>query len=153
MMCRFMPVERKNSMPSGAAKTQAMVSGIGAPRSARSLQPWASDPPVASIGSSTKQVRPSRRDGSFATYSLGACVFSSRCTPTTAMSASGRSSIAAGNIPRPARKIGTSTGRLASAMPSVSASGVRTRVLIVGKCREASATTTSERRRNSARKN
>ena len=57
MICRFIPVERRNSMPSGAAKTQAIVSGIGAPRSARSLQPWASDPPVANIGSSTKQVR------------------------------------------------------------------------------------------------
>ena len=69
------------------------------------------------------------------------------------MSASGSNSIAAGNIPKPARKIGTSTGRLASAVPSVSASGVRTRVAMTGRFLVASATTTKESRRNSARKN
>ena len=60
--------------------------------------------------------------------------------------------MAAGNMPRPARKMGTSTGRLASCTPSVVASGVVTLRGLVGIRRVASATTTSDSLRISARK-
>ena len=50
------------AMPSGAASTHTPVSGP-APRSWRIWQAWASEPPVASIGSSTRTGRPWRSAG------------------------------------------------------------------------------------------
>ena len=58
-------------MPSGAASTQTTMIVPVAPRSSSSWQVWASEPPVASIGSSTMHCRPARDSGSLLTYGLG----------------------------------------------------------------------------------
>ena len=65
-------------MPSGAASTQTTMIVPVAPRSSSSWQVCASDPPVASIGSSTMHCRPARFSGSLLTYGLGWNVSSSR---------------------------------------------------------------------------
>ena len=57
------PVRSSRAMPSGAASTHSTVMS-GHPRPASSLQQCSSDPPVASIGSSTSTGRPARSGGS-----------------------------------------------------------------------------------------
>jgi len=64
---RFRPVPRRYSMPSGAANTQMTVMGPVGLRSINNSHAWASDPPVASMGSSTMQVRPANVSGSLLT--------------------------------------------------------------------------------------
>ena len=71
---------------------------------------WTSEPPVASIGSTTITGRPASDSGSLLTYGLGANVSSSRLIPTNPTSASGSNSWAAWTNPSPARRIGTTTG-------------------------------------------
>ena len=71
---------------------------------------WASEPPVASIGSSTITCRPARLSGSLLTYGLGWWVSSSRATPMNPTSALGSRSWAACRKPSPARSTGTTTG-------------------------------------------
>ena len=103
-------------MPSGAAKTQHTVMSTH-PRSASSRQQCSSDPPVASIGSSTRTGSPVRSVGSDSMYARGWNVCSSRASPTKPIDDSGNSASAASAIPRPARSTGTIRGGLASRVP------------------------------------
>ena len=98
-------------MPSGAASAHTdgdRLPGRRARAAARSCA--TSDPPVASIGSITITGRPASDSGSLLTYGLGWNVSSSRLIPMNPTSASGSSSWAACTKPRPARRIGTTTG-------------------------------------------
>ena len=61
-----MPLRSIRSIPSGAASTHTTRIGSGAPRSTSSRQVNSSDPPVASIGSSTKTGRSASVSGSLA---------------------------------------------------------------------------------------
>ena len=87
--------ERQLVMPSGAANTQTTMIVPVTPRSSSSWQVWPSEPPVASIGSSTMHCRPASDSGSLLTYGLGWNVSSSRDTPMKPTSALGSNSCAA----------------------------------------------------------
>ena len=110
-------------MPSGAASTQQTMTSVQ-PRSTSSWQQCSSEPPVASIGSSTSTGRPARSPGSDSMYARGSNVSSSRARPTNPIDDSGSSASAASAIPRPARSTGTISGGLASRVPWVGATGV-----------------------------
>ncbi len=79
---------------------------------------------MASIGSSTITGRPTSDSGSDAMYGVGSWVCSSRASPTKPICDSGSRLNAASAMPRPARSTGTSSGGLASAVPTVGATGV-----------------------------
>ena len=130
--CTDSPAVRSRSIPSGAQSAHTTMIGSGAPRSRSSSHVWTSDPPVASIGSTTITGRPASDSGSLLTYGLGANVSSSRLIPTNPTSASGSNSWAAWTNPSPARRIGTTTGWTASRLADASVSGVVTVVSTVG---------------------
>ena len=107
--------------------------GVGASRSISSSIVCTSDPPVASIGSTTITGRPASDSGSLLTYGFGANVSSSRLIPMNPTSAAGSSSWAACTNPSPARRIGTTTGCTASRRAGADVSGVSTVVSNVGR--------------------
>ena len=119
-------------MPSGAHSAHTTVIGVGASRSSSSSTVCTSEPPVASIGSTTITGRPASDSGSLLTYGFGANVSSSRLTPMNPTSASGSSSWAAWTNPSPARRIGTTTGCTARRRAGADVSGVSTVVSSVG---------------------
>ena len=94
---------------SGAQRAHTAVIG-SASRSISSSIVCTSDPPVASIGSTTITGRPANDSGSLLTYGFGANVSSSRLIPMNPTSAAGSSSWAACTNPSPRRRIGTTTG-------------------------------------------
>ena len=96
--------------PSGAPSRQIAVTSC-APRLKRKVIAAPSEPPVASIGSSTKHWRSLRSSGSRSAYVVGWKVSSSRTMPRNPTSAVGRSFTIPSSIPRPARRIGTTIGR------------------------------------------
>ena len=107
------PLSRSRATPSGAASTQIAVTSL-APRSTSRPIVCCIEPPVASIGSSTKTGRPASESGSDSMYGIGWWVSSLRAMPTNPVCASGMSACAASTIPSPARSTGTSSGGLAS---------------------------------------
>ncbi len=68
-------------------------------------------PPVASIGSSTYTWRPERSSGIRVAYVEASRVSSLRTMPRKPTSAVGSSRVIPSSMPRPARRIGTTSGR------------------------------------------
>src|SRR3954447_22268933 len=111
------PLPSSRRRPSGAASAHSTVIEV-APRPVSSPQQATSDPPVASIGSSTNTSRSTRDAGSEAMYASGWKVTSLRASPTKPIWDSGSIPWAVSAMPSPARSTGTISGGLGQPQPA-----------------------------------